>query len=143
MTEHRVLLVDDEEVFVDALAKRMSRRGLHVETAENGTVALEKASHANFDVIVLDLAMPGLDGIETLKRLREANPDVQVILLTGHGTVQSGVAAMKEGATDFLEKPCDFDELLAKIDAASMRKALLVQKQHENDVAELLKKKGW
>ena len=143
MTEHRVLLVDDEEVFVAALAKRMSRRGLHVETAENGQVALEKASHASFDVVVLDLAMPGLDGIETLKRLREANADIQVILLTGHGTVQSGVAAMKEGAADFLEKPCDFDELMAKIDEASQRSALLVQKRHEMEVEHLIRKKGW
>jgi len=143
MTEHRVLLVDDEEVFVDALAKRMSRRGLQVETAENGEVALDKASQASFDVVVLDLAMPGMDGIETLKKLRAANPDIQVLLLTGHGTVQSGVAAMKEGAADFLEKPCDFDELLAKIDDASARKALLIQKRHEKEVDDLLKKKGW
>jgi len=143
MPNHKVLLVDDEEVFIDALARRMSKRGLQVDTAENGNVALEKAAQESFDVIVLDLAMPGLDGIETLERLRVQHPDVQVILLTGHGTVSTGVEAMKLGASDFLEKPCDFDELLSKIDQASAHKALLIQKRREEKVDQLLRKKGW
>ena len=143
MAKAEVLLVDDEEVFVDALARRMNKRGLQVDTAENGNVALEKAAGESFDVIVLDLAMPGLDGIETLERLRDLNPDVQVILLTGHGTVGTGVEAMKLGAHDFLEKPCDFDELLSKIDQASARKAVLVQQRQEEKVERLLREKGW
>ncbi len=143
MDEHKVLLVDDEEVFVEALAKRMTKRGLTVDTAESGAVAMEKASERDFDVIVLDLAMPGLDGIETLRKLRELNTDLQVILLTGHGSVRAGVEAMKEGATDFLEKPCDFDELLAKIESASARKAVLVEKRQTDKVDEILKKHGW
>jgi DNA-binding NtrC family response regulator len=143
MDEHRVLLVDDEEVFVEALAKRMAKRGLTVDTAANGAVAVDKAAHKDFDVIVLDLAMPGLDGIETLRKLREINADLQVILLTGHGSVRAGVEAMKEGASDFLEKPCDFDELLAKIEGASSRKALLVEQHQTDKVDEILKKHGW
>jgi len=143
MSGERVLLVDDEEVFVEALALRLQSRGLLVETAESGTVALEKAQEQSFDAVVLDLAMPGMDGLETLQRLREQNPDLQIILLTGHGTVQKGVEAMKLGALDFLEKPAEFKELLAKIEQASKKKTLLMQKRAGGEVAELLRKMGW
>ncbi len=143
MSGERVLLVDDEEVFVEALALRLQSRGLLVETAESGTVALEKAQEQSFDAVVLDLAMPGMNGLETLQRLREQNPDLQIILLTGHGTVQKGVEAMKLGALDFLEKPAEFKELLAKIEQASKKKTLLMQKRAGGEVAELLRKMGW
>ncbi len=143
MTQYRVLLVDDEELFLTALAQRMAKRGYDVATAENGTVALELAAARDYDVIVLDLAMPGIDGIETLKKLRVADPDLQIILLTGHATVSAGVEAMKLGAMDFLEKPADFKDLLAKIEEAGARKASLVQGHAEEAVSDILGKKGW
>lgn len=143
MTNERVLLVDDEEEFVETLAKRMKARGLVVDTAESGEVAIEKVQDGGFDVVVLDLAMPGIDGIETLRRVLEINHDLQVILLTGHGTVSKGVEAMRLGAADFLEKPADFKELLKKVREASEKKALLIQKRTEEHVAEILEKKGW
>lgn len=139
----KVLLVDDEEDFVEALARRLESRGLQVTTAENGKVALAKAEGHSFDAVVLDLAMPTMDGIETLKRLRELNPDLQIILLTGHATVQTGVEAMKLGAMDLLEKPAEFQEILAKIEQASEQSTLLVEKRTSEEVAEVLRKKGW
>ena len=143
MTQYRVLLVDDEELFLTALAQRMAKRGYHVATAENGNVALEMAAARGFDVIVLDLAMPGMDGIETLKKLRIADPDIQIILLTGHATVSAGVEAMKLGAMDFLEKPADFKDLLARIEEAGARRASLARQRAEDAVSDIVGKKGW
>jgi len=143
MTQYRVLLVDDEELFLTALAKRMTKRGYDVATAENGNIALEMAAARHFDVIVLDLAMPGIDGIETLKKLRIADPILQIILLTGHATVSAGVEAMKLGAMDFLEKPADFKDLLAKIEEAGSRKMNLDLQHAEDQVSDIMGKKGW
>jgi len=143
MNGDRVLLVDDEEDFVAHLAKRLRKRGLEVETSASGEQALDKVGSAQFDVIVLDLAMPGLDGIETLRRLKEIDPEVQVILLTGHASVPDGVEAMKLGALDFVEKPAEFPELLDKIKEAGARHAVLVEKRRNSDVDDLLRKRGW
>lgn len=143
MSAEKVLLVDDEEEFVETLAKRLKARGIRVDTAENGEVAIDKVREGGFDVIVLDLAMPGIDGIETLQRVLKINEDLQVILLTGHGTVSKGVEAMKLGAADFLEKPANFQDLLDKIKEASDKKALLLEKRAEEHVANILSKKSW
>ncbi len=143
MTGDRVLLVDDEEEFVEMLAKRMKARGLTVDTAESGEEAIDKVERREFDVIVLDLAMPGLDGMETFQQISTINPDLQVIFLTGHGTIQTAFQAMKMGAADFLEKPANFQELLDKVREASLKKALLVEKRTEQHVADILKKRGW
>ena len=143
MPENSILLVDDEQDFVRALAKRLTARKMTVETAENGKVALEKMRDYNFDVVVLDLAMPVMDGIETLKHILENEPDQQVILLTGHATIESAFESTKLGASDFLQKPVDFSTLLEKIKAAGTQKTLLVEKRNESAVADLLLKKGW
>ncbi|MCP4903247.1 MAG: response regulator [bacterium] len=143
MTDHKVLLVDDEEDFIEALAKRLQGRGLNVSTAESGSQALELVEKHDFDTVVLDLAMPGMDGIETLRRIKDTDETVQVILLTGHGTVPSGVEAMKLGAIDFLQKPATFEELLEKIKEAGAKKAVLVEKRTEKQVADILREKGW
>ncbi len=143
MASQRVLLVDDEELFVTALAQRMRKRGLEVDTAGDGEAALACARDKTFDAIVLDLAMPKMDGLTTLQKLLEINPDLQIILLTGHGSVAKGVEAMKLGAVDFLEKPADLQDLLAKIDEAAAAKALLVERKAEQEVDEILKIKGW
>ncbi|MGD8699922.1 MAG: response regulator, partial [Gemmatimonadales bacterium] len=115
MSESTVLLVDDEEDFVEVLAERLEARGLTVDTAANGELALEKAGKRPFDAIVLDMAMPGMNGIETLQALLQINPDLQVILLTGRATLGQAVESMKLGSLDFLEKPVDIETLVTKI----------------------------
>ena len=103
MIRHKVLLIDDEEDFTSALAERLEIRGMGVETASSGEEALEKVTVTDFDAVLLDLAMPGWDGIETLKRLKKVKPDLQVVLLTGRATVGKGVEAMKHGAKQLLK----------------------------------------
>ena len=143
MEKNRVLLVDDEEEFVRALARRLRTRGLEVEITGDGESAVEKVKQNGIDVVVLDLAMPGIDGLETLKRLREVNQDLQVVLLTGHGSIKSGVEAIKGGAVDFLEKPAEFSELLAKIKEASAQHTLLIEKRRAERVNDILRGRGW
>lgn len=143
MNEDRILLVDDEEEFVLALSKRLTVRGLEVSAVGNGEDAVVEIQKHKFDAIVLDLAMPGIDGLETLRRIREIDNEVQIILLTGHGTIQAGIEAMRLGAMDFLEKPADFEDLLARIKEAIAKKLRLSQQHTEEQVSEILAKKGW
>jgi DNA-binding NtrC family response regulator len=143
MTGNRVLLVDDEKSFVQTLGKRLTARGLRVETAASGEEALEITKHQAFDVVVLDLAMPGIDGIETLKQLLAIDPDLQVLLLTGHGSIERAVEATKLGAVDFMQKPANLPDLLKQIQEAGARRALLVEKRAAEQISDVLKKKGW
>jgi DNA-binding NtrC family response regulator len=143
MMGNKILLVDDEEEFAKTLAERLEARGLRVDVAFSGEEALEKARKKSFDAIILDLAMPGMDGIATLKKFREINPDLQIIILTGQATVEKGVEAMKLGAVDLMEKPADLKELLAKIEEASSQKALLVEKHIDEQLKDIMGKKGW
>ena len=119
--EANVLLVDDEEKFVEVLAQRMKTRGLKVDTSMSGEDAVKHAKDKDLDAIVLDLQMPGMSGLEALKKIKQENPDLQIIILTGHGTVQAGIEAMKEGAMDFIEKPVDLSVLLEKIKEAKLK----------------------
>ena len=132
-----VLLVDDEEKFLDVLSQRLGTRGLDAVTATTGEEALVKIKDKNFDAIILDIMMPGMGGIETLKRIRKENPELQIIMLTGRGSVDKAVEAMKEGAIDFLEKPADIEKLLEKIENARQKKTLLVMKNIEEKVKDL------
>jgi len=143
MATEKVLLVDDEVEFTHILSQRMESRGVGVDTAASGPEALEKVKRTLYDAIFLDLAMPRMDGIETLKRLLESNPDLQVILLTGRATVQKGVEAIKLGAADFLEKPAEIEKLLEKIHQAQARRMLLVEERAEERMKDILKSKGW
>lgn len=139
----KVLLVDDEEQFVKALSQRLTGRGMKIEAATTGEDALRQAQGKDFDAIVLDLVMPGLDGLEVLRQLRRENPDLQIIMLTGHATVEKSVEAIKEGAVELLEKPVDMDKLLKRIGEAQRQKVILVQKKAEERVKEILNSKGW
>ena len=143
MSGSKVLLVDDEREFVETLAMRLETRGLKVAVAESGELAVEKVQESVFDAILLDLAMPGMDGIETLKRLRELNPDSQVILLTGHATVKKATEAMRLGALDLLEKPVDIQVLVEKIEEAATNKMRLTERRIEEEMTDILRKKGW
>ena len=138
-----VLVVDDEEQFLKVFSQRLEGRGLKVDTSASGEEALNKVKSKDFDAIVLDLVMPGMSGIETLKRIRSENPDVQIIILTGHGTIEKSVEAVKEGAVDFLEKPADLNKIMDKIAEAKEKKIVLIEKKHEAHVKEILEKKGW
>jgi DNA-binding NtrC family response regulator len=117
----RLLLVDDERVFADALSKVLGQRGLSVRTAYDGQTAVAAAAEERFDVIVLDLRMPGMDGVATLQAIREHGSLTPVLLLSGHADFDRARQALGCGATDFLLKPCPVDRLLAAIEDAHER----------------------
>ena len=143
MTKENVLLVDDELEFTQVLSERMKSRGVDVDIAASGREALEKVRDKSYDAIVLDLSMPEMDGIETLKHLIEDHPDLQVILLTGYATIEKGIEAIKLGAMDFLEKPAEIQKLLEKIGEAKANKMLLVEKRVEEKIKGILETKSW
>lgn len=118
-----ILLVDDEQGFVDAMAKRLGKRGYEVVTAFTGQEGIDVlAANNSIDVVILDVKMPGMDGIETLKVIKGAHPLVEVIMLTGHATVENAIDGMKSGAFDYLMKPCEMDDLLSKVGEAYDKK---------------------
>ena len=143
MASEEVLLVDDEPEFTEILSKRMASRGVGVDVAASGPEALKKVGHKSYDAIILDLTMPEMDGLETLRRLLERNPELQVILLTGYATVQKGIEAMKLGAMDFLEKPAQIQALMEKIHQAKANKMVLVEKHMEDRIRDILETKSW
>lgn len=139
----KVLLIDDEAEFLGALSERMSLRGMNVSTAESGEAALAAMDKDSYDAIVLDLQMPGMDGIEVLKYIKTNLPTMQVILLTGHATMEKGIEAIKLGAMDFMEKPANIDTLTEKIKKAQAQKMVLVEKETEQKMKEIMGSKGW
>lgn len=118
-TKIRVLLVDDEEAFVRGMARLLKFRGIEVSTALNGQEAVDAVKQSGFDVVVLDIKMPGMDGIETLGEIKKFAPDTEVIMLTGHASLSSGAQALRKGAYDYLMKPCDAEDLIEKIREAN------------------------
>jgi len=118
----RVLIVDDEERFRTTLAKMLTAQGLTVATAASGPEGLETLRSQPVDVILLDIRMPKMGGIETLTEIKKINPQVEVIILTGHASVDAAMEIMKLGGYDYLLKPCPLDELLLKIDNAFEKK---------------------
>ena len=143
MAKETVLLVDDEVEFVDTLAERLTSRGMRVDTANSGDEALAKAKQRTYDTIVLDLAMPGMDGLETLQHLMADYPDLQIILLTGQGTIQTAVEATKLGAKDFLEKPTDIDKLQEKIRTGRQERLKLESARSAEEIENILNRRGW
>ena len=139
----QVLLVDDEELFTDVLSERLISRGFKVEIANSGKNALKMIKDKTFDAIVLDLKMPEMDGIETLKKIIEYNSELQIIFLTGQATLQKGIEAVKLGALDFLEKPADLDTLVEKVKEASIKRIQLYEKNREEELKDILHKKSW
>lgn len=139
----KILLVDDESDFLEVLSERMQARGMDVTTSVSAQEALEVAAGGGFDAVVLDLMMPGMDGLEALRILKEKDPKLQVILLTGHATVEKGVEAMKRGAMDLLEKPADIETLTQKIKEAGAQRMLLVSQEAEEKIKNIIATKGW
>jgi len=118
----KLLLVDDEEQFVEVLAQRLSTRGYDVKTAFDGDAAIELVRSEDVDVVILDVLMPGKDGLSTLKEIKAIKPDVEVIMLTGDGSIETAIEGTKLGAYDYLMKPTDTSDLVSKIGKAYQRK---------------------
>jgi len=125
MDTMQMMLVDDEERFLSTTKKLLARKGYDVVTAASGLEALQILASQTVHVVILDVKMPGMDGMETLQEIKRRFPLVEVIMLTGHATVESAVEGLKSGATDYLVKPTDVDELLEKaVEAFEKRKRL-------------------
>jgi DNA-binding NtrC family response regulator len=131
-----VLLVDDEVPFVEAMSRRLKKREVDIAAAFSGSEALDLLEEdSRIEVVILDVKMPGMDGIETLAEIRKRFPLVEVIMLTGHATVETGIEGMKLGAFDYLMKPCDMDALILKVKEAARKK----RKQEEKIVEARMK----
>jgi DNA-binding response OmpR family regulator len=122
MEKFKVLIVDDELDFLETIVKRIRARNVEVSGVESGYLALEALDRSSPDVIILDVKMPGMDGIETLREIKKKKPLTEVIMLTGHASVESGIQGMQLGAFDYLMKPIALDELLEKVRQAYERK---------------------
>ena len=133
----KVLLIDDEETLLEYLAKRLLREGFTVKATFSGEEALEIASSENFDVAVVDLKMPGIDGVETQKRLKKIQPFLQCIVLTAHGSIESALESGQKDAFQYLLKPIDYDNLVVTIREAYERKAVLQNAQFRDQVEEV------
>ncbi len=137
MIKMRIMLVDDEERFLQTTQKLLAKNGYAATTAANGMECLQKLEQELVHVVILDVKMPGMDGVETLKRIKQQFPMTEVIMLTGHATAESAVEGMKSGATDYLVKPADIETLIAKAEAAFNRR---VDLENKIRMAEALKK---
>ena len=120
----KVLLVDDEVEFLDTVTKRLRYRDLDVQAVYSGADALEHLADAPVDVVLLDVKMPGMDGLEALRRIKSVHPLTEVIMLTGHASVDVAIEGMELGAFDYLMKPTNFEDLLFKIQDAHQKKAI-------------------
>ncbi len=139
----KVLLVDDEAPFVEALAKRLDKRGVTVTAAFSGPEALQKLQEdSRVDVVVLDVKMPGMDGLDTLKAIKSSYPLIEVVMLTGHATVESAIEGMKLGALDYLMKPCEMDILLTKLQEAKNKKSKQEEKIAEARAMNIALRRG-
>lgn len=138
-----ILLVDDEVSFVETLSKRLNKRDLKVLTAFGGQEALETlGKNRTLDVVILDVKMPNMDGIETLREIKKDFPLIEVIMLTGHATVETAIEGMKLGAFDYLMKPCEIEKIVLKVKEATQKKRDHLEKIKEAQVRETLSKHG-
>jgi DNA-binding NtrC family response regulator len=138
----KVLVVDDEKDFVEMLSLRLKEMGEQVDAVYNGKDCLTKLEGNDIDVVILDIKMPGMDGIEALKEIKKRFPMVEVIMLTGHGSAESAVEGMKLGAFDYLLKPADIDSLTEKVNGARKRKEEHEERIRQAEVRLLLRKVG-
>ena len=134
----KILLVDDEFTFTENMAKLLNARGYRVTTANSGDEAIRMLEKENFDVVVLDLKMPGMDGITTLKEIKKLDLFTETLILTGHGSIDSALEAVKLGAYDYLTKPCEIDELVAKIEGAWAKKDEEVKRDIEEKIQKVV-----
>jgi DNA-binding NtrC family response regulator len=122
MIGSKILLVDDETLFTNNMSKLLNSRGYRVTAVNSGDAAIQELEKNDFDVVVLDLKMPGMDGITTLREIKKLDLFTQTLILTGHGSIDTALEAVKIGAYDYLTKPCEIDDLVAKIEGAWVKK---------------------
>ena len=133
----RVLLIDDEEMLLEYMSKRLLKKGFTVKCTFSGEEAVEAAQKEHFDVAVVDLKMPGMDGVQTQKRLHEIQPFLQCIVLTGHGSIDSALESGQQDAFRYLLKPLEYDTLVASINEAYEKKVQLVNEKFQEEVEEI------
>jgi len=124
MDSYSVLLVDDEPDFLRTIVKRLTKRGIQATSATSGEEALAMLTQEPRDVVVLDVKMPGMDGLSVLRRIKAAWPDTEVIMLTGHASIETAMEGMASGAMDYLMKPADLEDLIDKLEDAVRKKRL-------------------
>lgn len=134
----RILVVDDEKQFAETLAERLRLRMFDVATAFTGVEALEQIDQLNFDLVILDVYLPDLSGLEVLERIKKLKPLTEVLMLTGHAEVETAIQGMKAGAFDFLLKPAENEELITKINQAYQRKSAQEERIREAKVSRYL-----
>ena len=138
MNDIQLLLVDDEERFLETTKKIMAKRGVEALTATNGLDALTVLNSRRVDVVILDVKMPGLDGVEVLRKIKQEQPLVQVIMLTGHASVESAIEGLKLGAFDYLMKPCDISVLLEMAAQAYAKKQTMEEKIRQARIEKII-----
>ena len=138
----KILLVDDEMIFTGNMSKLLITRGYRVQTANSGDAALNALEREKFDVIVLDLKMPGMDGITTLREIKKLGYFTETLILTGHGAIDTAMEAMRLGAYDYLTKPCEIDELVTKIEGAWEKKDQAEKKEIQDNIHRVVESPG-
>ncbi len=141
MTE-KVLIVDDDKAFLQILAEHMQNLGMEVYTAESAAAALKMLEKESYDAVLLDLMMPEMGGIEAFQIMSKKQPEIQVIFISGHPSVSTGIEAVKIGAMDFIPKPVDMNDLTEKIKHAKASRMILVKKRSQEKIKKILTDKG-
>ncbi len=139
MEKMKMMLVDDEERFLSTTQKLLAKKGYDALTASSGSEALENLRYHNIHVVILDVKMPGMDGMATLTEIKRQFPMVEVIMLTGHGTIETAIDGLKSGATDYLMKPADIDEIIQKAEEAFHKRQGLEEKIRVAQMRKLMK----
>lgn len=139
----KVLLVDDEEEFAELLSERLESRGFKTRLAFDGDQAISRLKEESADVVLLDVMMPGKTGIETLREIKVLWPLIEVIMLTGHGTVETAIEGMKIGAYDYLLKPTGTEDLSEKLKKAYQRKSEQEERIRQAEVNKIIEHRGW
>ena len=142
MEKMKLLLVDDEPRYLETTSKLIQRKGYEVWTAPNGEDALKTMATHNIHVVVLDVKMPGMDGNETLKHIKELYPLTEVIMLTGHATVDSAIDGLKSGAWDYLMKPADVEDIIEKAEQAFAKRLTQEEKIRSAQAKQYMKSPG-
>jgi DNA-binding NtrC family response regulator len=138
MKGSKILLVDDEIVFTTNMSRLLVNRGYQVTAVNSGDAAIQELEKEDFDVVVLDLKMPGMDGIATLKEIKKLDLFTQTLILTGHGSIDSALDAVRLGAYDYLTKPCEIDDLVNKIESAWQKKDEHVKEDMQENVQKII-----
>ncbi len=143
MSIAKVLLVDDEVEFVETFSERLKMRNIEILSAFSGKEALQiLETNQDTEVVILDVKMPEMDGIETLAEIKKRYPLVEVIMLSGHADVESAIEGMKQGAFDYLMKPCDMDQIIAKVNEAAAKKRRHEEKIIQARIKEIISRRA-